>query len=341
MVDTAFPTQRPADGGRPGEGTFAIVVTAYEVARFLGETVASVLAQDDPDWRLVVVDDGSSDRPDAVMAGFDDPRIRFVRQSHGGKDAALQNGLAHADGVFVVILDGDDRLRPGALSAFRRTFALRPAAGFVFGRRVLCDEDGRFVGAPLRWRLRRRLDGPVLRRTLRACPVTTLGQAAFRRDALERAGGLPEVRSALGDWTLCAVLAAVTEFAEIDDVVLDYRLRRASVMRSMGARAGAAADLDIDEFDPVIRQMYDSPLIRGALGAGERRRMERRSRARAYCVKGYECLRTRHWAPARRYLRHGLRDDPLNLPALACLLFARIGWLPGFLRTAMGQDTAA
>ena len=322
--------------GRPP--TFSIVLAAYNVAEYVGEAIESVLAQTDPDWHLLVIDDGSTDDLDAVLRRFDDSRLRIVSQPHLGLGAARQNGLSKARGEIIVLLDGDDRLRPTALATFRRSLAAAPETGLVFGRRALCGQDGRVVGSPQRWRIRRRMKGRVLRRVLAACPITTLGQAAFRRSVLDRTGGYPADYSGSGDWYFCAILAAATPFAEVDDIVLDYRLRNDSLVRNWGRQARTSEALNIEEFAPMIRQMYDSPLIRQSLAPNVLRRLERRSRSQAYCIKGYECLRTRYWATARRYLQRGLRDYPLNATALGCLVLAQLHWLPGFLRATIGHE---
>ncbi|MCP4329726.1 MAG: glycosyltransferase family 2 protein [Alphaproteobacteria bacterium] len=326
---TCVPSQSPA---------FSIVMPAYNVADYIAEAIESVLAQTDPDWELFIIDDGSTDNLDAVLRAFTDARIRVVPQSHQGLSAARQNGLSRVRGEFVVVLDGDDRLRPDALAAFRRSFAAAVDIGLVFGRRALCGQDGQVIGAPLRWRWRRSMNGKVLRRVLAACPITSFGQAAFRRSVLARVGYYPSGDLGAGDWYFCVLLAAVTTFREVDDIVLDYRLRSDSLVRNWGRRAEASGTVNIDEFDPMIRRMYGTPEVRRTFGAGELRRLERRSRSQAYCVKGYECLRTRSWAPARRYLRRGLREYPFNMTALICLGLAHARWLPRFLRSAIGCE---
>ena len=76
----------------------SVVIPALNAAAFIGDAIASVLAQKFSDWQLVVVDDGSTDGTGDVVAGFSDPRIRLIRQANAGVSAARNLGTA-AKGV--------------------------------------------------------------------------------------------------------------------------------------------------------------------------------------------------------------------------------------------------
>src|ERR1700722_16212125 len=71
-----------------------IVIAAYNAASWIGDAIASVIAQTYRDWILVVVDDGSADGTADVVGGFADPRIRLVRQANAGVSAARNRGGA-------------------------------------------------------------------------------------------------------------------------------------------------------------------------------------------------------------------------------------------------------
>ena len=76
----------------------SILTPAYDVARFIGATLDSVLAQTTPDWEMVVVDDGSQDGTAAVVATRQDPRIRLIRQENAGVSAARSRAWARCCG---------------------------------------------------------------------------------------------------------------------------------------------------------------------------------------------------------------------------------------------------
>src|SRR3712207_487407 len=94
----------------------SILTPAFDVARFVGAAGASALAQDFPDWEMIVVDDGSSDGTAEVVAARRDPRIRLLRQANAGVSAARSRAMAEARGEAILFLDADDWLAPDALS---------------------------------------------------------------------------------------------------------------------------------------------------------------------------------------------------------------------------------
>jgi SAM-dependent methyltransferase len=109
----------------------AVVITTYNHAHFLAEAIQSVLDQTRPADEIVVVDDGSSDDPAAVVAAY--PRLRLLRQSNSGLAAARNAGLDALRSDKVIFLDADDRLLPCAIAAGLACFAAAPASTFVYG----------------------------------------------------------------------------------------------------------------------------------------------------------------------------------------------------------------
>jgi Glycosyl transferase family 2 len=147
----AIPDRPAGDGGQSGiqidatkTETFerqrrmriGIVTPAFNVAPYIGDAIRSVLAQTHRSWTMTIVDDGSSDRTAAIIAGFDDPRIRLVRQRNAGVSEARNRGLAATNAETVLFLDADDWLSRDA------------AGGSGLGR------GGGFVSAHTKWQTR-------------------------------------------------------------------------------------------------------------------------------------------------------------------------------------------
>ncbi len=136
------------DRTRPGSGksrmsspTVSVVIPCFNQGRFLGEALASLLAQTELPAEIVVVDDGSTDDTAAVARRF--PNVRCIRQRNAGLAAARNTGLKHTSGEFLVLLDADDRLRRDALEVGARELRAHPACALVWGRCVRIDELGR------------------------------------------------------------------------------------------------------------------------------------------------------------------------------------------------------
>ncbi|MCA8157139.1 glycosyltransferase [Burkholderia contaminans] len=93
-------------GGRP---RVSIIVTSYNYARFIGETIRSVIDQTLDSWELIIVDDCSTDDSWNVIQAYQDPRIHAVRfDKNRGACAAYNTALSLASGEFIASLDSDD-----------------------------------------------------------------------------------------------------------------------------------------------------------------------------------------------------------------------------------------
>jgi glycosyltransferase involved in cell wall biosynthesis len=112
---------------------FSVVIPTYNRADFIIDTVNSVLAQDDDDFEVIVVDDGSTDNTEAaILQAFGHlDRVRYYKQVNAERGAARNKGIAAARGRYVVFLDSDDLMRANHLSALRDIIAKHPGINFL------------------------------------------------------------------------------------------------------------------------------------------------------------------------------------------------------------------
>ncbi len=88
-------------------------MSTYNGETFLAEAIDSIVAQTNSDWRLIVVDDASTDRSVEIVATYQDPRIQLLRlPANLGQSGALNAGLEHVETQFVTRLDQDDLASP-------------------------------------------------------------------------------------------------------------------------------------------------------------------------------------------------------------------------------------
>lgn len=86
----------------------SIIIPAYNMSSWIGDTLRSVVSQTMTDWECIVVDDGSTDGTAECVLSVADPRIRVISQDNSGVSAARNKGIAAAAGEYAIFLDGDD-----------------------------------------------------------------------------------------------------------------------------------------------------------------------------------------------------------------------------------------
>ncbi|MCU4974147.1 glycosyltransferase family 2 protein [Halobacteria archaeon AArc-m2/3/4] len=93
-----------------------VVVPTYNRADVLPRAIDSALAQTVDDLEILVVDDGSTDDTQTVLASYETPRVQsIVHETNRGANVARNTGIEHANGEFVAFLDSDDEWRPTKL----------------------------------------------------------------------------------------------------------------------------------------------------------------------------------------------------------------------------------
>ena len=265
----------------------SICINNYNYAQFVGRAIESALAQRDvPSLEVVVVDDGSTDGSEDVIAAFG-ADTTFVRRDNGGHAAAMNSGFAASSGDLVIFLDADDELDPTC--AARALAAAGPGVAKVHWRLRLVDTDGRPFGfnpslqTPL-------ADGDVsdeLVRTGWYSTVPTSGNA-FPRRVLERLMPLPEEEfTRSGEALLIMGAAFLGPVAAIDEPLTLYRVHGDNAFASRGSISDVAMQrrLDharvLDRWLPVLAAEHGISVPAGrVLGQPDFRLMELVERSR-------------------------------------------------------------
>ena len=93
-----------------GEIDLSIIIPCYNTAAYLPNCLDSLIFPRDMRVEILVVDDGSTDESEAILAHYArrDSRVYVLRQSHCGASAARNKGLEMARGRYVAFLDSDD-----------------------------------------------------------------------------------------------------------------------------------------------------------------------------------------------------------------------------------------
>lgn len=117
----------------------SVIIPSYYQGKFLRDAIESVLTQDYPLKEIVVVNDGATDDTEVIAKSYEG--VIYVYQDNQGVSAARNNGLKHSKGEYIIFLDGDDILLPGALSYQVKMIKQHPEVAFVSGGHVHTDES--------------------------------------------------------------------------------------------------------------------------------------------------------------------------------------------------------
>lgn len=125
----------------------SVVIPAYNYAETLCRAVTSVLEQlVEASAELIVIDDGSTDHTPEVIEQLKKnnlQRFRSLHQENGGLASVRNLGIKEATGQYLVFLDADDELAPGALAALEQHIRDFPATRMVIGGHCAVRKDGR------------------------------------------------------------------------------------------------------------------------------------------------------------------------------------------------------
>lgn len=119
----------------------SVVVTTYNQAPYIEQTLDTVFAQTYKSHEVIVVDDGSTDDTPARLAGFKD-RIRYLRQMNQGIAGSRNTGIRQAKGELVAFLDGDDLWEPEKLAIQVDAARTHPNSGLIVVDGVEFGDEG-------------------------------------------------------------------------------------------------------------------------------------------------------------------------------------------------------
>jgi GT2 family glycosyltransferase len=136
-------TQASRDDAR-----ISVIIPTYNRADDLPRAVASVLDQTHPAFEILIVDDGSQDETEEVVAQLSGP-IRYLRQENEGVSVARNRAMEASKGSLIAFLDTDDRWNRRKLEIQVEAMARNPDAGWSATNMVVVDQTGEHVeGAP-------------------------------------------------------------------------------------------------------------------------------------------------------------------------------------------------
>jgi glycosyltransferase involved in cell wall biosynthesis len=199
------------------------IVGTWNRARYLPDAIGSLLEQTLDDIEVIVADDGSTDDTAAVVAAFEDPRVRHLPGPHVGISANLNRAIEQASSEYVALLDSDDWALPPRLERQLAVLEERPEVGVVGARMTEVDDAGRELRPRVTFAA-----GDVNGALLRFNPISN-SCAAFRRSAVREVGGFDTSYTCTVDWDLWLRVADRWVVHTIDEVLGVRRMHTGNI----------------------------------------------------------------------------------------------------------------
>ena len=221
-ADDALPADA-ADWRRyDAETRVSIVLPTFNGMQYLGQSIASCLAQTHRRIEIVLVDDGSGPEVEQCVRGFGDPRLKYIRHAvNRGLPAALNTGFAAAAGDLLTWTSDDNLYAPDAIEQMVRFLSTYPDVDFVYADAHEIDKEGRVVGVlwvePPDWlRVKNRVGGCFL----------------YRRRVYETLGGYDQAAVLAEDYDYWLRVARRFTMQRLFRILYSYRYHPRSLTSS-------------------------------------------------------------------------------------------------------------
>jgi glycosyltransferase involved in cell wall biosynthesis len=204
--------------------TVDIIIPAFNAAKYLPSAIESVISQTFEDWRILLVDDGSTDNTAELVAPFLNrlgSKIRYIQQENRGISAARNAAIRASTSEFLAMLDADDVWLPCRLSESLKVLEERPLAGLAYGLITRIDSEDRlgetFTGN------RENAEGHIARHIYMRTVELPCVTITIRRRCMDEVGMFDETMQASEDRDLWLRIALRYEIAFVPKVLAYYR----------------------------------------------------------------------------------------------------------------------
>ncbi|MDX2074530.1 MAG: glycosyltransferase [Alphaproteobacteria bacterium] len=238
----------------------SIVIPVYNVSKFLDEAIRSVLAQNYHDLEIVVVNDGSERAAEmeitAICSAY--KQVRLIHQKNQGQALARRTGVMNARGDYIIFLDADDILLPGAVPFLVENMDAHPEAIGVYGRKMRMEEDGAFIRDSILPPPEHIVSGDVLPSLLKGSPLFSHGNICMRRAVLAKVDFPERIRQG-EDWVTWCRLSLLGDIVYVGDRVL-------LSLRTHGKNVSAEVPDNPAELFKMFDHVFNDPRVTQRIG---------------------------------------------------------------------------
>jgi glycosyltransferase involved in cell wall biosynthesis len=242
----------------PGEQSVAVLVATFNRAKYLGECLDSLLNQTRPLDQIIVIDDGSTDETQQVLAAYGD-RIQVFAKDNGGKSTALNLGLQKTSCDWVWFFDDDDVALPDAAQRLLGALQKCPAATFVYSQQIIGRErDGQTLQRERVVRLTDSPPGGLFNQALKQFPFLMQGMLVSRQ-LVESVGRFDERYLRGQDYEFCLRMIRFGSGVALQEPTFIWRVHDGPRGPSRGLHQGAERGQVWQKFSEMMaRELRDS-----------------------------------------------------------------------------------
>lgn len=265
---------------------FSVLIAHYNNSRFLTVALNSVLNQTYTNWEVILVDDGSTDEFEQVVAAYTaEPRIKIYRSNKNyGCGHAKRKCAEYATGQILAFLDPDDALEVNALEIMVKAHIEKPDCSIINSTHYICDEQlnsNRIAGYP--------------RALPNGTPYLLLSDgrihhfASFKKDCYDRTAGISASNKKAVDQDLYYKLEETGDVFFIDLPLYYYRIHKGSI-----SNAGKEAEATLWHY-----AIIEEACLRRIQQIKEQQPVQKKwikiYRTRYYKIKAFRSYRTKSW----------------------------------------------
>ena len=211
----------------------SVVTPSFNQARYLEQTIRSVLEQDYPRIEYIVIDGASQDGSVEVIRKYESKLAYLVSENDSGQAEAINKGLARSTGEIIAWLNSDDYYLPGAVASAVKILEEIPDVVLVYGDMLAVDENGQTTNI-MKY-------GQLSLADLLCFQIIGQPSVFFRRGALKKAGLLDTALHFLLDHHLWIRIAGQGKFLHVPQTWSAARYHAEAKNRAKAAEFGREA----------------------------------------------------------------------------------------------------
>ena len=270
----------------------SVIVPTFNRAHMIGRAIRSVLNQTYGDFEIIVVDDGSADNTEEVVAAFEDERVRYIRlEENSGTSAAPRNaGIKAARGDYIALLDSDDEWLPQKLEKQIDKFkSVSSDVGVVYcGFVFISQESGEKLGEVI----------PAERGDVFKCLLENLilGDTTplVKKECFDKVGGYETEFLSCQSWDMWTRISKYYKFDFVPDILCRFHMH--------SKQNTASVSRQIQGIDRLTNKYY--------------KYLSRNMLFNRFRQMGFLCTSQYDFAQAGKYFKEAIKQNPCDICTL-------------------------